>query len=177
MAGLVDRLRGHLPTPESIAANRWLAPFAHRLKHPSLWRFNRRSVPRGFALGLVSALIIPFAHTFVAAALAIPLRANVVIAAATTWVSNPLTWLLIFPAEHAIGKFLIDLGHHAPAPAVAAQAGVAVHGWIGWLLMATGEIALGSIVLAVIAGIIGYTAMAWLWRLNVARKWRKRAHA
>lgn len=177
MATIVDWLRSLLPTRDSIAGNRWLAPFAHRLMHTSLWRFNRRSVPRGVALGLVAGLVVPFAHTFIAAGLAIPLRANVVIAAATTWVSNPLTWFLIFPAEHAIGKFLIHLGRATPAPDVALQAGTAMQSWLGWLLKATGDVALGSVVLAAIVGVIGYFATTLVWRLRIARKWRKRAHA
>ena len=176
MAAVVAWLRSHLPTRESIAGNRWLAPFAHKLMHTSLWRFNRRSVPRAFALGLVAGLAVPFAHTFIAAGLAIPLRANVVIAAATTWISNPLTWIVIFPAEHAIGKFLIGIFRAAPAPDVAVQAGTAMQSWLGWLLGAAGDVALGSVVLAAIAGVVGYFAMALIWRLKVARQWRKRAH-
>ena len=176
MAPVIGWLRGHLPTRESIAGNRWLAPFAHRLTHTSLWRFNRRSVPRAFALGLVAGLAVPFAHTFIAAGLAIPLRANVMIAAATTWVSNPLTWIVIFPAEHAIGKFLIGMFRAAPAPDVAVQAGTAMQSWLGWVLGAAGDVALGSVVLAALAGVVGYAAMTLIWRLKVARQWRKRAH-
>jgi uncharacterized protein len=175
MTGIVDWLVTHLPTKDSIATNRWLAPFAHHLLHPSLWKFNRRSVPRGVALGLVAGLATPFAHTFVAAGLAVPLRANIVIASATTWVSNPLTWILIFPAEHAIGRFLVHLFRHAPAPDAAVQAGVAVQGWLAWLLRATGEVALGGIVLATAAGFMGYALVTVIWRLRVARKWRRRA--
>jgi uncharacterized protein len=174
MAGIVDWLRGHLPTRESIAGNRWLAPFAGRLMHSSLWRFNRRSVPRGVALGLAAGLAVPFAHTVIAAVLAIPLRANVLISAATTWISNPITWIVIFPAERAIGKFLIGLSRAAPAPDVAMQAGTAMQGWLGWLLKTSGEIALGSVVLGLVAGAVGYLLMVQIWRVRIARKWRKR---
>jgi uncharacterized protein len=177
MADVVQWVRARLPTRDSIADNRWLAPFAHQLGHPGLWHFNRRSVPRGFALGLAAGLAVPFPHTVIAALLAIPLRANVLISAATTWISNPLTWIVIFPAERAIGKFLIGLGHAAPAPDVAMQAGTAVQGWLSWLLETSGEIALGSIVLGLIAGVVGYALMVQIWRIRVMRKWRKRAHA
>jgi len=40
------------PTRESLEKSRVLAPVAHRVLEPSLWRFSRRSVPRGVALGL-----------------------------------------------------------------------------------------------------------------------------
>ena len=42
---------------------------------------TRRSVPRGVAVGLFVAVIIPVMHTFIAALLAIPARANVAVAA------------------------------------------------------------------------------------------------
>ena len=40
--------------------------------HPSLWRMTRRSVPRGVAVGLFVAVIIPFMHTVIAALLGDP---------------------------------------------------------------------------------------------------------
>ncbi|PIW54288.1 MAG: DUF2062 domain-containing protein, partial [Sphingomonadales bacterium CG12_big_fil_rev_8_21_14_0_65_65_10] len=39
-----------MPSREEMAENRWLAPIAHRFLSPELWRFTRRSVPRGVAL-------------------------------------------------------------------------------------------------------------------------------
>ena len=39
-------------TRDQIERNRFLKPFAHRLLRSELWRFTRRSVPRGVALGL-----------------------------------------------------------------------------------------------------------------------------
>src|SRR5437899_1420520 len=67
----------HVPTRETIDSYRLLRPFAKQLRQPNLWHLNHRSVPRGVALGLGVGVIIPFMHTFVAAILAIPLRANV----------------------------------------------------------------------------------------------------
>ena len=81
----------HIPTQESLSRNRVLKPFARHLGQPALWRLNRRSVPRGVALGLFVGVIIPFMHTFIAALLAIPARANIAIAAAFTLIINPLT--------------------------------------------------------------------------------------
>ena len=56
-----------LPTREEMAGNRWLAPIAHRFLSPELWRFTRRSVPRGVALGLFSGFIVPVGQIFLAA--------------------------------------------------------------------------------------------------------------
>src|SRR3982751_5409872 len=81
----------HIPTREAINRYRLLGPFAKQLSQPALWRMTHRSVPRAVALGLGVGVIIPFMHTIIAAVLAIPLRANVAIAAAFTLVVNPIT--------------------------------------------------------------------------------------
>ena len=77
-------LRRHIPTRDTVHEHRMLRPFARHLTHSSLWRMTRRSVPRGVALGLFVAVIIPFMHTVIAAILAIPARANVAVAAVFT---------------------------------------------------------------------------------------------
>jgi uncharacterized protein len=170
---MLYRLRASLPTRDSIAGNRWLKPFAKPLMQPGLWRFNRRSVPRAVGLGLLAGLTVPVAHTAIAAVLAIPLRANIVIAAGTTWVSNPLTWLLIFPTEKWLGAFALHLRTVNPSPA----ANDVVQGWLGWLLQTSGEIALGSVILATVAATLGYLLTVQLWKWRVGRRWRRRSFA
>src|SRR3546814_14331011 len=73
------------------------APVAHRVLEPSLWRFTRRSVPRGVALGLLVGifLLIPGVQIAGAALLALPFRANIPLAAAMTFLSNPATTPLL----------------------------------------------------------------------------------
>src|SRR6478609_10113997 len=98
-------LKRHIPTRETVHRYRLLRPFARHLTHASLWRMTRRSVPRGVALGLFVGVIIPFMHTFIAAILAIPLRANVAVAAAFTLLINPLTIPPIYYAAYRIGSW------------------------------------------------------------------------
>src|SRR3982750_4769001 len=102
-AGRFNWLKRHIPTRDTIDQYRLLRPFAPHLRHPSLWRMNRRSVPRGVALGLFVAVIIPFMHTVIAAILAIPARANVAVAALFTLVVNPLTIPILYVAAYRIG--------------------------------------------------------------------------
>src|SRR5688500_1853097 len=58
---LADWLRKNMPTREQMERNRFIRPFAHRVMRAELWRFTRRSVPRGVALGMLVGIIIPFA--------------------------------------------------------------------------------------------------------------------
>ncbi|MCB8835473.1 DUF2062 domain-containing protein, partial [Escherichia coli] len=72
--------RRNLPTRESMESNRLLRPVAHRVMEPGLWRFTRRSVPRGVALGVVAGFLFPVAQIAIAAVFALPFRANVPVA-------------------------------------------------------------------------------------------------
>lgn len=64
------------PSRESVESNRWLRPVANRVMHSSLWRFTRRSVPRGVALGVVTGVLVPMGQIPASAVLALPLRAR-----------------------------------------------------------------------------------------------------
>ena len=103
------------PTRESLEHNKFLAPVAHRVLEPSLWRFTRRSVPRGVALGLLVGifLLIPGIQIAGAALLALPFRANIPVAAAMTFLSNPATTPLILWLSVYIGNWM--LGRSADA--------------------------------------------------------------
>ena len=98
--------RRNAPTRESLEEVRWLRPFAHRVLEPSLWRFTRRSVPRGVALGLIVGifLMIPGLQIIGAALLALPCRANVPIAVAMTFLSNPATTPFILYLSIIVGN-------------------------------------------------------------------------
>src|SRR5438034_11757201 len=95
----------HIPTRDTVHRYRLLRPFAPHLTHSSLWRLNRRSVPRGVALGLFVAVIIPVMHTAIAALLAIPARANIAVAAIFTLIVNPLTIPPLYYAAYRVGAW------------------------------------------------------------------------
>ncbi|BBC72607.1 membrane protein [Altererythrobacter sp. B11] len=162
-----------MPTREELAGNRFLAPIAHRFLSPELWRFTRRSVPRGVALGLFSGFIVPVGQIFLAAFLALPARANVPLAALVTFVTNPFTlpfWLL---TANKVGRFVLKID--------AVTGGVA-HGEIqsgrwqsfGWFLETAGVTAFGFVVLSVTSAALGYLVSSLVWRLIIARRWTRR---
>ena len=105
---------------------------------------THRSVPRAVALGLGIGVIIPFFHTVIAAMLAIPLRANVAIAAAFTLVVNPLTIPPMYYAAYRIGSW--ELHHDATLvnPATAARVSGELGRFLFWIHEASGPIALGD---------------------------------
>ena len=170
-------LTRHIPTRESVQHNRFLRPFAPHLGHASLWHLNRRSVPRGVALGLFVAVIIPVMHTAIAALLAIPTRANIAVAAIFTLVVNPLTIPPLYYAAYRIGAW--ELHHDSPlvSPAAAERFSSELGRVLFWIHQASGSIALGVLTIAFAWAVIGYAVSSLAWRLWSQSRWRKRRQA
>lgn len=159
-----------------MEANRLLRPVAHRVLEPGLWRFTRRSVPRGVALGMVAGFLFPVAQIAIAALFALPFRANVPVAALTTFITNPLTTPFLWFLAYRIGAAML----RSDAPAIAQPAAEAT-GWLqrltgafDWLWAQGPAFGVGLIVLTGACAILGYALSALGWRLWIARKWRHR---
>jgi uncharacterized protein (DUF2062 family) len=171
---LINWVRHHIPTRESIEANRWLRPVAHRILVPHLWRFNRRSVPRGVALGLFSGVLFPFAHMGIAAVLALPFRANVPTAVGTTLLNNPITIVPLMAGAYKVGHWVLRLDRDVPGRPLASNV-KANEGILHWLVAQGGPSAIvGLVIIALVLAFVGYFVTALFWRLKIARKWRRR---
>ena len=165
-------VRRNLPTRESIERNRLLRPVAHRVLAPELWRFTRRSVPRGVALGMVTGILFPVAQIPLSAVLALPVRANIPAAALTTLITNPVTTPPLWLAAYWLGRRVLRLDASLPGAPVAEAANL---GWVQWLLAEAGPAtAVGLLAITTVMAIGGYALSALGWRLWVARKWRNR---
>lgn len=170
---MADLFQKYVPTREQMAENKYLKPIAHRFLSPELWRFTRRSVPRGVALGLFAGFIIPLGQVFVAAFLALPARANVPLAALVTFITNPFTlpfWLLV---ANRVGGFVLKID---AATMGAANAELSSGRWqqFGWFLETAGVTAFGFIVLSVVTSALGYVLSSFVWRLMVGRRRSRR---
>ena len=174
--GWVNR---NAPTRESFERNRFFRPFAHRVFVPALWRFTRRSVPRGAALGLLVGifLLIPGVQIAGAALLALPFRANIPIAAAMTFLSNPLTTPLLLAASVYVGNMILDVGADVTRIRAMIDQGASLAEWTGWLFSgAAPALLLGLAIISIVSAVVGYVIAAFGWRFWIARKWSKRAH-
>jgi uncharacterized protein (DUF2062 family) len=168
----------NMPRREAFEQMRWLGPVAHRILLPELWRFHRRSVPRGVALGIVVGVLIPVAQTIFAALLSLPARANVPVAALTTFITNPLTTPPIWIGAYWVGKWVLHFDAMTPGRLITTQVQGEAGGWLRWLLSdAAPATAVGLILISAVAAVIGYFGAAFLWRWWIAHKWRhRRAH-
>lgn len=172
---MINWLKHHIPTHESIEANRFLRPVAHRILVPSLWRFNRRSVPRGVALGVLAGILFPFAHMALAAILALPFRANVPTAVGTTLINNPVTFLPLLAAGLKVGNWILQVDRQLPGTPIATNVHANVS-WLHWLAQGSAATIVGLTVIAVCLSIASYFVTGFLWRVRIARKWRRRHH-
>lgn len=161
------------PDRDSLLANRWLRPLAHRLTHPEIWHFNRRNVARGVALGLFVGFILPIGQIVVAALLAASARGNLLVAAMATLITNPLTFPPIYYAAFRTGSFLLAPvldERSAASTGQEAQAGTMLE----MLTSASLPTLLGLILFATVSAATGFGAVHLAWRLSLSRQWRRR---
>ena len=165
------------PSRESLERSAWLRPFAHRILEPGLWRFTRRSVPRGVALGLLVGifLMIPGIQMAAAALLALPCRANLPVAVAVTLFSNPATTPLILYASLYIGnRFVHSTADLATVSAMIEQRADLAE-WVAWIGSAAAPALLvGLFVIAIVTASLGYLLASVGWGAWIWRKWARR---
>ena len=176
VAAILGRfMHRHAPSREQVLKSPWIRPFGARIRHSELWRFTRRSVPRGVALGLLVGIIVPFAQILFAALLSAPVRANVPLAALMTFVTNPFTTPLIWVAAYWVGSLLLRIdAATVVAPVNTAIAQTDLQRFLEWLTGATMVTAFGLIVIAVVSAALSYLISVWTWRWMTARKWSRR---
>ncbi len=170
-------LHNSMPSRESLEENRFIRPVAHRVLAPALWRFTRRSVPRGVALGLLVGifLMIPGLQIAGAAMLALPVRANVPIAVAMTFLSNPATTPFILGLSYYIGRVMLGRSGDLSAFNALLEQHASVSQWAAWLLGDTALVIIfGLAVVSIVAAAAGYIFAVWVWRERMGRKWRHR---
>ena len=161
----------NMPKREELEHSRWVGPFARR---PELWRFTRRSVPRGVAVGLLIGIfaLIPGIQILGAALLCVPSRGNIPLAALMTFLSNPVTTPLILIASAWIGN---GLGYHADLETLyqLMERGAGLRAWSTWFFSdAAPAVLIGLATISTVAAAIGYlvSSCAWNWWVRHKRE-------
>lgn len=162
-------LQRHMPTREQMARSRWIPKSVLRTE---LWRFTRRSVPRGVALGLLVGILLPFAQIVFAAILSLPSRANVPIAAMTTFITNPFTTPFIWAASYQVGNVLLHIDTQAGGAIERLFALTDLWSAIEWLTAEGKSLAFGLVIVATVSASLGYLLSGIGWRWWIGRKRR-----
>jgi uncharacterized protein (DUF2062 family) len=157
-------IKSWFPAYDAVRGHRGLRMLGPRLRAPDLWHMNRRSVAGAFAVGLfVAFLPIPL-QMVVAAAIAVWIRVNLPISVLLVWVSNPLTMPPIFYTSYTIGRWILDV------PPRSFQVEMTIQWFTNDLLTIWKPLFMGSLVLAVVAGLSGYLVIRVLWWISVVER-------
>ncbi len=163
----LTRLRAMIPTRAQIRDNRWLRWLSPWLRRPRLWRWSRRGVAMGVAIGIFFGLLIPVAQIPLSVGAAVLLRANVPAAAASTLVTNPLTFGPLYYAAYQLGHRVlgappaVDL---PPLPGIQKATLPRQHQQMWKRVSDMGKpLLLGLTILATLMGLLSYavTSLAW----------------
>ena len=169
-----ERLRRLIPKREQLQHNRWLRWLGPYFHHPRLWHWSRRGVATGVALGVFFGLLVPIAQIPLSAAAAVVLRANVPAAAASTLVTNPVTFGPIYYAAYHLGAWVT--GQEARPKALEKSQTVPEGAEVGvWQrLRALGlPLLVGLAIAATLMGLASYLLISLAWYLRVMRKRRQ----
>jgi len=161
-------LKKYLPSPETIKNNKHLSIFGHLFSDPNLWHLNRHSVATAASIGLFIGYLPLPGHMIAAAFLAIIFRANLAIAVALVWISNPFTIPPMFYLAYRVGAhvlatkpehFHFETNYH-------------------WFIHEFDHFAIpllvGSLICGATLAILGNIAVRLYWRYRVATAWKKR---
>jgi len=175
-----------MPARESLVQNRWLRWLKPWLGHPRLWHLSRKGVALGMAIGVFFGLLVPVAQIPASAVAAVLLRAHLPAAAASTLVTNPITFAPVYFAAHELGRVVLrqDAANAEQMVRIVEQkaqdrqkAGALTlpqrfaHAW-----QRLGEIGkpliVGLAIFAVTLGLVVYFTVSTLWTLRV--RWARR---
>jgi uncharacterized protein (DUF2062 family) len=172
-----DWMRKRLPTEESLKAHpglRWMGPL---LRRPWLWHLTRRRVALGAGIGVFFGFMFPVLQIAGAAVFAVLLRANLPVAAFSTFVTNPLTYAPVLVAAYQAGSAL--LGEPVEPDNKAVLAGVTTPaeqspGWIERARAIGKPLFVGLAVFAVVGGISAWALVHLAWTVGVRLKQQRR---
>lgn len=156
------------PDPVKIRKSRSLRFLGWLLEEPNLFHLNRHSVSTAAFVGLLVCFLPIPGQMPLAALAAFLLRCNLPITFALVWISNPLTFPIIFYACYKLGVWILNIphGHFTFEPT--------------WQWLTTGflhiwqPLLLGCLTTGLFLGTSAYLMVNWFWRWHVLDKWARR---
>ncbi len=132
------------------------------------------SIARGVAAGVFAGSFpLMGLQIIIGVAIAVLVRGNKVIAAASTWISNPLTYVPLFLLNFHVGRWLLRQPMTTELP-------ISSSSWNWDALMSmglsvAGSLMLGSLVVGLVASCVGYfVGLAIARRVQFAKRRQKK---
>jgi uncharacterized protein len=150
-------LRRYLPDPAKIREIKSLRFLGEKIYSPNLWYLNRSSVSRAFAVGLWAMYTPPLPWQQVIAAIgAVYFGANLPIAVALVWITNPLTWLPLYYIAYEVGAIALN-------SATFSFEQFSEFFDIEKVMSLGAPLLVGCLILMHVGALIGYFGIQWLW--------------
>ncbi|RPH51084.1 MAG: DUF2062 domain-containing protein [Lysobacterales bacterium] len=127
-----------------------------------LWRWSRRPVSRGAAVGVFIGILLPFGQIPAAAACAAYLRTHLPATVACTWITNPVTTVPVYYGIYLFGAWLLG----SAAPALAASDA----GWMDRFAAIGLPLLIGTPIVALLSIPVTYVGVNLLWRAHLRRR-------
>ncbi|MEL6814294.1 MAG: DUF2062 domain-containing protein [Cyanobacteria bacterium J06598_3] len=139
-------------------------------------RSSPHAIARGIAAGVFTGSFPLLGIQSIAGiALAALVRGNKVVAAASTWISNPITFVPLFALNFQVGRWLLRLPTTTvlPSPSPAG-----LDAWMSMGLDVAGALMLGSVVVGLVMSVVGYyvglTVAQRVRKAKISRRRRRR---
>ena len=98
-------LKKYSPKRENINLG-WLNK---HLTDPELWKWNKKSIAKAFAIGLFCAFLPVPIHMLLTGILAVSFSANIMLSLLIVWVNNPITIVPIIYFTYKLGASIIGV--------------------------------------------------------------------
>ena len=157
LQSLQERFRTWLLSRDSVRA---------LIGQPHLWRWSRRGVARGAAVGVFLGFVLPFGQIPASAVCARYLRLNFPVTVASTWITNPVTTVPIYYAIYLLGVWILG--------AMGSPANAAVDVGLAGRIASIGlPILVATPIVAIASAPLTYALVNLLWRIRVRRRYRR----
>ena len=152
-------LKKYSPKRENVNLG-WLNK---HLTDPELWKWNKKTIAKAFAIGFFCAFLPMPAHTLLAAILAVVFSSNILLSMFMVWVNNPITMGPIYYFTYTLGASIIgiegDLGFEFSFGYLMNNVGATIIAlWVGGLIVST------------IAAILGYTTIILIYKYRALKR-------
>jgi len=178
---LKNIFKKYIPAPNTITENRWISKLGPRIKDPNLWHLNRRSVSAGIFAGVLCAFIPLPVQIFVAIFLCFFIHGNLPISVASTWVSNPFTYIPLYFFCYEVGARIIGVPVNPSGHPAGVDFNIILSDFdlflrqlaeVGW--KAIGPLFLGCFLVGLVSACVSFVTIRLLWRLHIYRAWKHR---
>ena len=162
-------IKRFIPDSDWIKQQKSLKFLEGWLHDSNLWHMNRHSVSAAAFIGFFVAFIPLPIQMVIAALMAIMLRANLPIAIALVWISNPVTMAPIFYLAYKVGLAVMDTEVSQFNFELSWE-------WLRYGLVNIWQpLLLGCLLCGLFFGLLASTFVRLAWRRYAIRNWKERS--